>query len=203
MIAMLRGEVVEVSADGAIIDCNGVGYEAHCSISTLSELQAKLGKPVQLFAYTHVREDALQIFGFATRTEKELFLSLLKVNGVGPKLALNVLSGATPEHFAQMIEDEDVKALSKLPKVGKKTAEQMILTLKGKLVFGVGSAPATGAAVNTKTAALTEDARQIYSALINLGYKNVDVEKLLATFPKDIGFEEGVRLGLQAFSGGL
>lgn len=134
MIGYLKGKIIEVTSDSALIDVNGVGYEVLASSSNLAEMQNSLGT-IELWIHTHVREDALVLFGFSNKLEREMFHSLLKVNGIGPKLAINALSGATPDQIIEMIELEDVKALSKLPKVGKKTAEQMILTLKGKLVI--------------------------------------------------------------------
>ncbi len=130
MIARLQGQVVEVSPESAIIDVAGVGYEVTCSVNTLFDWQA--GQSVVVYTYTHVREDILQLFGFSTTREKEMFTTLLKVNGIGPKMAINILSGANVDQILMMVESEDVKGLSKLPKVGKKTAEQMVLTLKGK-----------------------------------------------------------------------
>jgi Holliday junction DNA helicase RuvA len=204
MIARLIGIVAEVSSETVLMDVNGVGYEAHCSLSTLAEMQAlltekkNLGAKATLWIYTHVREDALTLFGFASRQEKEMFLALLKVNGVGPKMALNVLSGGTVEQVQAMIEHEDVKALAKLPKVGKKTAEQMVLTLKGKLVLTDKSAnvPA-GASLSSQ---LSFGHREISSALINLGFRAADVEKVVAQMPKEIELQEGIRQGLSALT---
>lgn len=211
MIASLRGIISEVSGESAILDVNGVGYELICSLNTLAELQtvsfesgagavAKPGstasKAVTVFTYTHVREDILQLFGFSTKTEKEMFLALLKVNGIGPKMAIHILSGASVDSILVMIESEDVKALSKLPKVGKKTAEQMILTLKGKLVV---------AQEDSKKSSLTKKSlsvahKEISSALVNLGFRPQDVEKVVGTMPKEIDLQEGVRQGLAALT---
>lgn len=209
MISFLKGFITEVTPESAHVDVNGVGYEVFCSLNTLAEFQAgivtmgagataKPSKPAHVFTYTHVREDALLLFGFSTRVEKNLFTTLLKVNGIGPKMAINILSGATVSQIHAMIEAEDVKALSKLPKVGKKTAEQMILTLKGKLVVTEDpkASKATAASAFKGTAAQKE----ITSALVNLGFRPQDVEKVVSEMEKEIELEAGIRQGLSALT---
>lgn len=207
MISFLKGFVVEVTPETAHIDVNGVGYEVTCSLNTLAELQADLmggagassksSQPIQILTYTHMREDILQLFGFSTKAEKHLFTTLLKVNGIGPKMAIHILSGASVAQIHQMIEAEDVKALSKLPKVGKKTAEQMILALKGKLVTLEESRSAKGSAA---AKALSTSLKEISSALVNLGFRPQDVEKVIATMPKEMDLEAGIRQGLSALT---
>lgn len=192
MIGYLKGIIVEVAEDSALMDVNGVGYEILASANTLSDLQDLLAKEVIVWIHTHVREDAFQLFGFHSKEEKNLFLSLLKVNGVGPKMALSILSGGRVEQIHEMIETSNAKALSSLPKVGKKTAEQIILTLKGKLVL---LEPSSG---GKKKNVLTHP--EITSALLNLGFKPQAVEQFVSTLPKDAGLEEGVRRGLAALS---
>lgn len=195
MIGYLKGILVEVGEDSALIDVQGVGYEILASANTLSDLQNLLTKEIIVWIHTHVREDAFQLFGFHSKEEKNLFLSLLKVNGVGPKMALSILSGGRVDQIHEMIESSNAKALSSLPKVGKKTAEQIILTLKGKLVL---LEPKTGA---KKKVVATHP--EITSALLNLGFKPQAVEQFVATLPKDAGVEDGVRKGLAALSGPL
>lgn len=196
MIGLLRGEILSLGADHCLLLVGGVGYECHCSTSTLAEIAPQFGKSpaslVTLQIYTHVREDALQLFGFAEVLEKNLFLALLKVNGIGPKSALQILSGTTPRELSHLIETEDAKALSKLPKVGKKTAEQMILTLKGKLVLDIDEKP-------TKSSGQEPQQLQLKSALVNLGFKTVDVEKVVVGLG-ELSFEEGLRQGLKALT---
>lgn len=192
MIGYLRGKIIEVMSDTALIDVQGVGYEIHSSSNTLGDFHTLLGKDIIVWIHTHVREDALMLFGFHDKEEKNLFLSLLKVNGVGPKMALSILSGGRPAKIHEMIEAGDAKALSGLPKVGKKTAEQIILTLKGKLV-------SIDEGVKVKSEAHT----QITSALLNLGYKSQLVDQFVSALPKDISVEEGIRKGFQTLSGGL
>ncbi|KYG70220.1 Holliday junction branch migration protein RuvA [Bdellovibrio bacteriovorus] len=192
MIGYLRGKIIEVLNDSALIDVQGVGYEVHASSNTLGDLQTLMGKDIIIWVHTHVREDALQLFGFHSKDEKNLFLSLLKVNGVGPKMALSILSGGRPAQIQEMIEAGNAKALSGLPKVGKKTAEQIILTLKGKLV-----------SIEETIKGKSESHTQITSALLNLGYKSQLVDQFVSSLPTDISLEDGVRKGLQTLSGSL
>jgi Holliday junction DNA helicase RuvA len=192
MIGYLRGKIIEVMNESALIDVHGVGYEINASTHTLEDFQTLLGNEIIVWIHTHVREDALILFGFHSKEEKRLFLSLLKVNGVGPKMALSILSGGRPAQIHELIEAGNAKGLSALPKVGKKTAEQIILTLKGKLVsIDEGS--------KTKSETLT----QITSALLNLGYKSQLVDQFVATLPVEVELEEGVRRGFQTLSGAL
>lgn len=191
MIASIKGICVEVEGETAIVDVSGVGYEIYASASTLGELQNQIKKNVQLSIYTHVREDQLTLFGFISKLEKSLFLSLLKVNGIGPKVALNILSGAGFERIYEFIENGDAKALSSLPRVGKKTAEQIILTLKGQLVK-IDTTP-----LQAKTSELQQ---KLVFALVNLGFKSVHVESFVTTLPVEIDFEEGLRRGLAQLS---
>lgn len=195
MIARLTGKVIEVTPESAILDVGGVGYEVTCSLTTLADMQElqPSGKAATVFVHTHVREDILQLFGFLSSTEKEMFHALLKVNGIGPKLAINALSGASVDLIQQMIEAEDVKGLSKLPKVGKKTAEQMILTLKGKLVVAEKAKVASAAQISFSH-------REISSALVNLGFRLQDVEKVVSQMPKSVELQEGIRQGLAALT---
>lgn len=203
MIAQLRGNLVEVTAENAILDVHGVGYELFCSLNTLAEFQTELlnsnsiAKEKTVFVYTHVREDAFQLFGFAQAEEKHLFTTLLKVNGIGPKMALNILSGASAESIYSMIESEDVKALSKLPKVGKKTAEQMILTLKGKLVLNERTQSNKS---SNKLNQWSSAHKEIASALVNLGFRPQDVDKVIAGMPSDVDLQQGIRQGLSALT---
>ncbi|MFP5519034.1 MAG: Holliday junction branch migration protein RuvA [Bdellovibrionia bacterium] len=190
MIGYLRGKIIELSSESVIVDVSGVGYEVFCSAHTIEDLQTLLGNDIIVWIHTHVREDALTLFGFHSKAEKSLFLSLLKVNGIGPKMALTMLSGARPDQLHKMIEAGDAKALSQLPKVGKKTAEQIILTLKGKLV-----------SVDSEQKVRSETHTQVTSALLNLGFKAQLVDQFVATLPKEIQLEEGVRQGLQALTG--
>ncbi len=188
MIAWLEGQVKGRSGESIILNVHGVGYEVSCPLPSLLELISCIGEKVQLWIYTHVREDSLQLYGFIRESERQFFLSLLKINGVGPKMALNILSGENIDKIKSLIAAGDVQGLTKLPKVGKKTAEQMILTLKGELAQHVDlQAPA-------------QTQREILSALVNLGYKQVSAEKVVGGLSQQISFEEGLRQSLQSLS---
>lgn len=194
MIGSLRGQIVDVSSEMVLLEVGGVGYECLASLGTLAELSVKRGQTLFILTYTHVREDALQLFAFIDKAEKNLFLSLLKVNGIGPKMALNILSGDRVERILAMIDQGDVKALSKFPKVGKKTAEQMVLTLKGKLVLDSSAAPVAG------ISGAASVHKELSSALVNLGFRLQDVEKVVSEFPQDLDLQEGIRRGLSALT---
>ena len=182
----------DVSADHLILNVNGIGYDVLASAQTLTDVQVLIGQNLQVWIHSHVREDAFQLFGFLTKPEKEFFLQLLKVNGVGPKMALSIMSGARVAQIQDWIENSDAKALSSLPKVGKKTAEQIILSLQGKLVR-IDS--------KLKGPKTTETHRQISSALVNLGFKNQNVDLFIMSLESTATLEEGVRLGLQKLTG--
>lgn len=187
MIAYLRGRIQEASIEGVVLDVEGVGYELFCPLGLVADLQTQRGKTSEFYISTQVREDAINLYGFATRKQKQLFVTLLKVNGVGPKMALNILSGTSESELIRLIESEDVKGLSKLPKVGKKTAEQIILTLKGKLV---------SAESEELLPAPSGTPAEIMSALVNLGFRPADVDKVVSQLDKSSSFEDGVRVGL-------
>lgn len=166
MIALLTGTLVHKSPQAIIIDVHGVGYELAIPLSTYYALPA-LEQPVRLHVSTHLREDALSLYGFLTRAEKELFLLLQQVSGVGPKLSLNILSGPPLPELAAAIQRGDAAALAEIPGVGKKTSARLALELKEKIALlalpeptAAGGAKPLGAAVDDAV-----------SALVNLGYK--------------------------------
>jgi Holliday junction DNA helicase RuvA len=213
MIGFLRGFVVgrELGDDTVTMDVSGVGYELTCSANTLDDISSleTSGSPehgpaeIQLWVQTQMREDSLTLFGFSTQLEKRMFNSLLKVNGVGPKMAIKILSGARLEGLATMIEAGDVKALSNLPKVGKKTAEQLILALKGKLVIASEEPMKKKAPPQLVLPQSRFDGPRaaVLSALVNLGFRLPDAERVVSDLPEGIELESGVRKGLQALSG--
>lgn len=192
MIGALKGQIFSVDEDVVLLDVGGVFYELHCSQGTLSDLSQVLGKTVLLLVYTHVREDSLQLYGFQDKSEKLLFLNLLKVSGIGPKSALHILSGARVDQISAWIELGDVKALTQLPKLGKKTAEQLVLTLRGKLILEPLSQKSNPLEKKQNTS--------LVSALIHLGFRQIDVEKVVSTLPPELDFEESLRQGLRELS---
>lgn len=190
MIAYLFGKLKSFTDEKVIVLVNGVGYEAQCSKSTIDDIHKKAD--VELFIHTHLREDMLALFGFSTIAEKEVFLSLISVNGIGPKVALKILSGTKVADLIRWIEAGDIEALTQLPKVGKKTAEQILFSLKDKFLVKQG-ASTTNIRDGIK--------RDIYSALVNLGYGAGEVEKIVSRMKTEVEFQEGVRDGLSQLAG--
>lgn len=170
MIAHLRGKLIAKHPNQAIVEAAGVGYDVNISVSTFSEMPP-LGAEVALFVHTHVREDALSLFGFLREQEKQLFEKLISVSGIGPRLAITILSGMQADAAVAAIKGNNVAALTRVPGIGKKTAERMVLELRDKLeAFGVPAAAAAASPVE-------ED---VLSALVNLGYNRALAEKTLA-----------------------
>jgi Holliday junction DNA helicase RuvA len=172
VIAALKGVVAEKNLSDAVIDVNGVGYRVNLSLLTLASLP-EMGQGVSLRIRTVVREDALDLFGFLTRTEEELFLMLTSVSHVGPKVAMNVLSGLEVEELVAAIARGDVARLTKIHGVGRKTAERLVLELKDKVKQIALEAKPGGKKPVLETGGVTAD---LVSALINLGYKEPQAE---------------------------
>ena len=167
MIAHLRGRLLEKSPNSVVLECNGVGYEATISVATFSALPAEAAE-AHLHIYTHVREDQIALFGFAERREKSLFEKLLTISGVGPKLAITVLSGIAADRLITAIRSADHATLTRIPGIGKKTAERVVLELKDKLDELANESPETAqATIGPHLGPAGDDA---LSALVNLGY---------------------------------
>jgi len=162
LIASLKGIVQSKKPEGIIVDVQGIGYHVCIPLSSLADIPEH-GDPVFLFTYTHVREDALQLFGFLTEEEKKVFTTLLGISGIGPKLGLAILSGMRVRKFIEAVNNEDVSLLSTIPGLGNKTSARLVLELKGKL-----PAVALGGEFFSPSRSAAEDA---VSALVNLGYK--------------------------------
>jgi Holliday junction DNA helicase RuvA len=178
MIAHLRGTLLSKHPNQAIVETHGVGYDVVISVPTFSELPAP-GAEVALHIHTHVREDALNLYGFLRTAEKHLFEKLLTVSGIGPKLAITILSGMPADEVVGAIRGGDVARLTRIPGIGKKTAERMVLELRDKLP------PASGA-VEISMAATSPVEEDVLSALVNLGYQRAAAEKSLhAIAPPD------------------
>ncbi len=175
MIALLTGQLVTKEPSEVILDVSGVGYHLAITLQTYEELP-EVGKDTTLQVFTYVREETLALYGFASREEKEVFIKLLKVSGIGPKLALAILSGVPPHDFVTAVQDEDFARLNAIPGVGRKTAERIIVDLKGKLLTTtLISKPISG---NQGSSKIYDDA---LSALLNLGYNKGHAEKALGT----------------------
>jgi len=173
MIALLRGTLLEKHPNQAIVEAAGVGYDVVIPISTFSALP-EAGVEVRLRIHTHVREDALSLFGFLTLDEKSIFEKLISVSGIGPSLAIKVLSGMSTADLVPAIRSGYVEQLVRIPGVGKKTAERIVLELKDKL-DGVGAAVAAGGA-EKPAAALSVIEQDVLSALLNLGCNRAAAE---------------------------
>jgi len=175
MIALLTGQIAHKSPDHIILDVNGVGYRVHIPFSTYYELPEE--GTVSLHIHTSVREDAIQLYGFRTRLEKAFFQLLIGVSGIGPRLARDILSNIQPGPLAQALRQGDIRILSAIPGIGKKTAERLILELKEKVGKLDLSSVATPEPQHIPEDELLDD---VVSALLNLGYKELQVRKALA-----------------------
>ncbi|MGB8061139.1 MAG: Holliday junction branch migration protein RuvA [Candidatus Sulfotelmatobacter sp.] len=172
MIAHLRGKLLAKHPNQAIVETAGVGYDVTISVPTFSDLPA-LGAEVALHIHTHVREDVIALYGFLRASERLLFEKLITVSGIGPKLAITILSGMPADEMVGAIRGNDVMRLTRIPGIGRKTAERMVLELRDKLT-GVG---ATAPAAVPVVSVIEED---VLSALVNLGYQRANAEKALA-----------------------
>ncbi|HFC6359862.1 TPA: Holliday junction branch migration protein RuvA [Neisseria lactamica] len=190
MISRLTGKLVEKNPPQIVIDVNGVGYEADVSMQTFCNLPP-VGESVQLFTQLIIREDAHLLFGFATAEERKTFRQLIKVGGIGAKTALGILSAMTADELARAVAEEDVKRLSSAPGIGKKTAERMVLELRGKLVAHTVT---DGLFAAAPAADETED---IVSTLLALGYSEREAKAAIKGVPKGTDVGEGVRLALK------
>lgn len=201
MIARLKGAVTPLDADRVLVDVGGVGYEVFVSAGSFAALPGE-GMAATLEIHTHVREDAIQLFGFSTRDEKAMFLRLLTVSGIGPKVALSVLSGMGTRELAGAIARGDVKRLTQIPHVGKKIAERIVVELKDK-VGNVVALPAGGPAP-IPAMKLSGPRDEALSALLNLGYRRAEAESVLAGVPPDVAdVGEIVRRALRDLSSRL
>lgn len=168
MIGSLRGRLTHKSPQGVLVEAGGVGYLVTVPTGTLASLPPE-GREVFLFIHTHVREDALQLFGFVDEEQKRMFLALTAISGIGPKVAMNVISSMPVEAFVRTVEAGDAAALAKVPGLGKKTAQRIVLEMKGKLPTDESASP-------TQYGSAYEDA---LSALVNLGYKKAEAIEAL------------------------
>ena len=207
MIASLTGKIQHIASDRCVVDVNGVGYEVFLSTEGLSRLPEKGGE-VFLHIHTNVREDAFILYGFGTRAEKELFLTLKTVSGIGPKLSLAILSGMQVDALCQAISMEDVKGLTTISGVGKKTAERICMELKDK----VGNLQRATSEVSQPTATVAisggNAVMDALSALVNLGYPDPVARETLAKVKQQLGdtaftemkVEELIREGLRTLA---
>ena len=197
MIGFLRGKLVHKAPPFLVLDVQGVGYEVEAPMTTFYDLPA-INEEIKLHTHLVVREDAHILFGFSTEADRTLFRTLIKVNGVGPKLALTILSGQSAEEFHRCIHNNDTQALVRLPGVGKKTAERLIIEMRDRLP-DLGDPAMTGTG---KTGAATPTAgnpkQEAVSALCSLGYKPLDASKMVQNISAEgKNCEDIIRLALQ------
>jgi holliday junction DNA helicase RuvA len=173
MIAHLRGKLLAKHPNQAIVEASGVGYDVTITVPTFSDLPV-VGAEVALHIHTHVREDALALYGFLRASEKLLFEKLITVSGIGPKLAITILSGMAADEMVGAIRGNDVARLTRIPGIGKKTAERMVLELRDKL-------PPAGPTAAPAAPAMNATEEDVLSALVNLGYQRAAAEKTLSS----------------------
>ncbi len=190
MIARINGVLIEKHPPQIVIDCNGVGYEVEVPMSTFYNLP-DIGSKVNLLTYFVVREDAQLLYGFGTVQEKSTFKQLLKVNGVGAKSALSILSGVSIDELVQAVRLQEVGMLTRIPGVGKKTAERLLLELKDKL----GAADLSQATNHVKSASY-----DILNALLALGYNEREAQAAVKLLDNDVSVTDGIKLALKSLS---
>ena len=190
MIGRLHGLLAEKNPPQVLVDCHGVGYEVDVPMSTFYNLP-ETGQAVTLLIHFVVREDAHLLYGFTTAQERSAFRELIKVTNVGPRLALAVLSGLSVTDLAQAITSQEVARLVKVPGIGKKTAERLLLELKGKLGADMGS---------VQVLASTDNLHDIGQALLALGYNDKEAAAALKALPADVGVSEGIKLTLKSLN---
>lgn len=196
MIAFLSGKLIEKSANAIIVDVGGVGYDVAIPLSTFYEI-GEVGEAVELRIYTNVREDAIQLFGFKTQREKDLYLKLISVQGVGAKSGITMLSGMSADEIVAALRTENLAKLTSIPGVGRKTAERLVVELRDKvseLSAGVSTEASMAAAAGVGAEGVYDDA---LSALVNLGYQRNAAEKALQQVRHD-GVEANVQKLLRA-----
>ena len=193
MIAHLSGTLILKQPNSVILDVGGVGYEVNIPVSTFYDLDAE-GATVKLRIYTHVREDTLQLYGFKTSRERELFMRLISVSGIGPKLGITLLSGMSADEMIASIRTNNLARLTLIPGVGRKTAERLVMELRDKVasLSSAGLEDELGATASVGTPITTEDSMRsdVLSALLNLGYQRGSAEKAVSS-----AFDEGTDEG--------
>lgn len=191
MIGRIQGILVSVHPPRLLVDCQGIGYEVDVPMSTLYQLP-QAGQKITLLTHFQVREDAQQLFGFATETEREAFRQLIKISGVGSRTALAILSGMSVNELAQAIALQEANRLTQVPGIGKKTAERLCLELKGKLAPDLGIAPGKSMAPDNNS--------EVLQALLALGYSEKEALLALKQIPPDTSISDGIRMGLKYLS---
>jgi Holliday junction DNA helicase RuvA len=188
MLYSVRGKLIFTTSSTAVVECGGVGYNCHTTLNTLKTL--KLNTEVTLFTYLNVRDDAVELFGFATKTELDTFKTLITVSGVGPKAGLAICSELTPEQIAMAVATDDVKTITRAQGVGKKTAQRIVLELKDKLAKAASADPSMAAVASSAANAATGNIPKAIEALGVLGYSPSDVSPVLSTLDSSLPVEQ-------------
>lgn len=200
MIYNVRGTLTYTDINYAVVECGGVGFKCFVSMTTLKELPP-LGKEANLYTYLSVREDAMDLFGFATQQELDDFKLLITVSGVGPKAAMAVLSVLPPDRLSIAVSSGDVKSIQSAQGVGKKTAERIVLELKDKML---GIAPSNAAAVQSiQAVASNSDAQEAVEVLVSLGFNQSDAATVVGAMDKGLSVDDMIRKGLKQLSSQL
>ena len=199
MIAWLKGQLLEKQPPLILLDVNGIGYELEAPMSTFYELP-DVGQTAELYVHMVVREDAQLLFAFASKQQRELFRSLVRVNGVGPKVALAILSTLTAQELLACMVNEDVTQLCKVPGIGKKTAQRLVVEMKDRLEKEFADVEFDNA---SQQSSANNDRNDAISALVSLGYKNADAANVIKALPSDLSSEELIRQALRSLSGNV
>lgn len=200
MIYNVRGTLTYTDINYAVVECGGVGFKCFVSMTTLKELPP-LGKEANLYTYLAVREDAMDLFGFATQQELDAFKLLITISGVGPKAAMAVLSVLPPDRLSIAVSSGDVKSIQSAQGVGKKTAERIVLELKDKML---GIAPSNAAAVQSiQAVASNSDAQEAVEVLVSLGFNQSDAATVVGAMDKGLSVDDMIRKGLKQLSSQL
>lgn len=195
MFYSVRGKLIHTTSSSAVVECGGVGYNCQTTINTLKTL--KPNTEVTLFTYLNVREDAMELFGFATKTELDTFKTLISVSGVGPKAGLAILSELSPEQVAMAIATDDIKTITRAQGVGKKIAQRIILELKDKLAKAATADAGMSAVTGTVQSAVSGNIPKAIEALGVLGYSPSDVSPVLATLNSSLPVEQLIAMTLK------
>ncbi len=193
MIGRISGTLLQKNPPAILVDCQGVGYEIDVSMGTFYNLPP-IGEKVTLFTHLSVREDAHLLFGFSSQEERDLFRQLIRISGIGARTALSLLSGMSVTEMIQAVTLQDTTRFSRIPGIGKKTAERLLLELKGKLGADLE--------IGGSATAVTDNMADILNALIALGYSSREVNAVLKQIPADSTVSDGIKLALKALSKG-
>ena len=195
MLYSVRGKLIHMTSSTAVVECGGVGFDCQTTLNTLKTL--RMGSEVTLFTYLNVREDAMELFGFATTTELDTFKTLISVSGVGPKAGLAILSELSPEQVAMAIASNDVKTITRAQGVGKKIAQRIILELKDKLAKAMSGSEDMSAVTGAAAAVATGNVSKAIEALGVLGYAPSEVSPVLAQFDSSLPVEQLIAMTLR------